>query len=251
MFTIFGDKMAATNISVDLILRVREFYTMAYQEITLDQRKQVTPTNGITDYAIPSYILAVAAVEAFMNEAFLAIGLGFLKDSSFAKLSTEERLQFQKANLGEKLIKLPALAFDQEVFNRGRQPFQDMNHLINVRDSFVHYKMGFEAEYQGAFEYLRKKGIALNAPSGPSNFWVSDLSTFEGIRWAHDTVLRIIKDIIDTAIKTNRHPILIAMGTQSKNFFQPMPDPYKENERWLGWLNFYSNWKKINKKEAG
>ena len=162
--------MAATTISFELIMRVREFYTMAYQEISSNEQKQVMLANGITDYAIPSYILSVAAVEAFVNEVFLAIGLGFLKDSSFAKLSQDERQQFQKANLGDKLIKLPALAFDQEVFNRGCQPFQDMNYLINVRDSFVHYKMGYEAEYKGAFDYLAQKGIAINSPDSQSRF---------------------------------------------------------------------------------
>lgn len=237
--------MAATTISFELIMRVREFYTMAYQEISSNEQKQVMPDNGITDYAIPSYILSVAAVEAFVNEFILAVGLGFLKDSSFAKLSQDERQQFQKANLGDKLIKLPALAFDQEVFNRGRQPFQDMNYLINVRDSFVHYKMGYEAEYKGAFDYLTKKGVALNSPDSPSRFWVSDLSTFEGIRWAHNTALKIIKEIIDTAIKTDRHQILILMGTQTKNFIHQIPDPHQNKKLWRTWLNAHYNWKKV------
>jgi hypothetical protein len=243
--------MAATTISIELIMRVREFYTMAYQEILSNGRKQIMDDNGITDYAIPSYILSVAAVEAFINEFFLAVGLYFLKDSSFAKLSQDERQQFQKANLGDKLIKLPALAFDQEVFNRGRQPFQDMNYLINVRDSFVHYKMGYEAEYKGAFDYLTKKGVAIDSPDSPSRFWVSDLSTFEGIRWAHNTALKIIKDIIDMAIKTNRHQILISMGTQSPNFFYQIPDPHKEQELWLTWLRAHYNWQKVEKPKAG
>jgi len=120
-----------------------------------------------------------------------------------------------------------------------------------VRDSFVHYKMGFEAEYKSAFEYLAKKGIAINTPESPSRFWVSDLSTFEGIRWAHNTTLTIIKEIIDTAIKTNRHQILIAMGTQTPNFFHQIPDPYKDRELWLAWLKSHYNWEKVKKSKAG
>lgn len=230
---------------------VREFYTMAHQEISSNLQKQVVFDNGVTDYAIPSYILSVAAVEAFVNEMFLAVNIGFLKDSSFAKLSEDERQQFQKANLGDKLIRLPALAFDQEVFNRGSQPFQDMNYLISVRDSFVHYKMGYEAEYKGAFDYLTRKGVALNSPDSPNRFWVSDLSTFEGIRWAHNTALKIIKDIIDTAIKTNRHQILISMGTKTPNFFHQIPHPHKERKLWLTWLNSHYKWEKFKKPKAG
>ncbi len=236
--------MAATSISFELIIRVREFYTMAVQEISLNKRKQATSNNGITDYAIPSYILCVASVEAFLNEMFLAMGPGFLKGSSLGNLQQEELQKLQRLNLGQKLIDLPELAFDQKVFDRGCQPFQDMNYLINVRDSFVHYKMGLDAEYKGAFDYLTGKGIALNSPEGPNRFWVSDLSTLEGIRWAHNTVLKIIKDIIDTAIKTNRHQLLISMGAQTSHFFHQIPDP-KENEHWLAWLTAHSTWKRL------
>jgi hypothetical protein len=245
--------MAATSISFELITRVREFYTMAYQEISSNDRKQATPDNGITDYAIPSYILSVAAVEAFINEMFLAFGSsGFLKGTSFEKLSEDDIQKFRKKeSLGYKLIELPKLAFDQDVFNSNTPPFQDMNYLIKVRDSFVHYKMGIDPEDEGIFDYLVRKGVAINSPNDPNRFWVSDLSTFEGIRWAHNTALKIISDIIDTAIKTNRHQILISMGTQMKNFFHQIPDPNKNKELWLAWMNFHYKWKKVDKQKAG
>lgn len=240
--------MAATIISVDLILRVREFYTMAYQEISADERKQVMSENGLTDYAIPSFILSVAAVEAFVNEVFLAFGSGFLKGTSFENLSTDQIKNFrEKRSLHDKLIELPKLAFDEDVFNRGRQPFQDMYHLINVRDSFVHYKMAMEPEDQGTFNYLVGKRIALKSVNNPSRFWAHDLCTFEGIRWAHNTVIQITKNILDTAVKTNRHQILIALGTQAKNFYQPIPDPDKDIELWLAWLRSHYNWEKVKK----
>ncbi len=242
--------MAATAISFELIMRVREFYTMAFQEISSNERKQVTPDNGTTDYAIPSYILSVAAVEAFVNEMFLPFGSdanssGFLKDSSLGRLSEDNLQQLRTKNLGDKLIEVAELAFDQEVFSRGRQPFQDMSYLINVRNSFVHYKMEIDPEHKGVFDYLVKKGIAINSPNDLNRFWVFDLSTFEGIRWAHNTALKIIKDIIDTAIKTNRHPILILMGTQTKGLFHQIPDP-NEGELWTAWMKSHSKWGRIN-----
>ena len=206
------------------------------------------PDNGITDYAIPSYILSVAAVEAFVNESFLALGTRFLKGSSFEKLSDEEIKEFrEKKSLRNKLIQLPKLAFDQEVFNSSQQPFQDMNYLIKVRDSFVHYKMAIEPEYEGIHDYLVMKGVARKSPNDPNRFWAQDLCTFEGIRWAHNTALVIIKNIIDTAIETNRHPILIQMRKQSKNFFDQIPEPHKDQERWLAWLKFHCKWAKIDK----
>jgi hypothetical protein len=244
--------MAATTISIDLISRVREFYMMAYQEISSNERRQAMPDNGLTDYAIPSFILSVAAVEAFVNEVFLAIGSMFLKGTSFENLSPDEiKILRKKKSLGYKLIELPKLAFDQEVFNRGRQPFQDMDYLIKVRDTFVHYKMELEPENKGVFDYLVRKGVALKSPANPNRFWANDLCTFEGIRWAHNTALKIIKDIIDVAIKTNRHQILIAMGTQTEKFFHQIPDPHKDRELWLAWLKFHHNWEKVVKPKAG
>ncbi len=236
--------MAATTISFDLIMHVREFYTMAYQEISSNERKQVTPDNGITDYAIPSYVLSVAAVEAFMNEMFLAVGPGFLKGSSFEKLTPEQLVKLRKASLEDKLKEIPELAFDQKVFNPGHQPFQDMSYLIKMRNSFVHYKMEIDAKDRGILNYLVKKGIALNTPDGPNRFWVSDLSTFEGIRWAHNTIVTIIKAVIDTAIKTNRHPLLTSLGAQSKNFFHQIPSR-GENDLWSAWMKAHTKWKKL------
>jgi hypothetical protein len=241
--------MAATSISPDLIMHIREFYTMAYQDISSNQRKQVTSDNGLTDYAIPSYILSVAAVEAFVNEMFLAYGPGFLKGSSFEKLSQEELDRLRKANLEKKLIKVTELAFDQKVFDPGSQPFHDVSYLIKVRNSFVHYKMTIDAEHRGILDYLVKKGIAINSPDGPNRFWVSDLSTFEGIRWAHNTVVMVIKDIIDMAVKTNRHPILIEMGTRFKNFYHQIPSMH-DQEPWLAWMRIHTKWKKLDSKTA-
>jgi hypothetical protein len=264
--------MAATTISVDLILRVREFYTMAYQEISSDKRKQTMPDNGHSDYAIPSFILSVAAVEAFVNELFIALGQNFLKGTSWdrlsqdeidelskkllqdeiEKLSQDEIKKFgEKKSLGDKLLQFPKLAFDQEVFNSGHPPFQDMNYLIKVRDSFVHYKMKLEPENEGIFDYLVRKGIAIKSPNDPNRFWANDLCTFEAIRWAHNTALKIIKDIIDAAVRTNRHQILIAMGTQNENFFHQIPDPHKDREFWLAWLKIHYNWEKVKKPKAG
>ena len=264
--------MAATIISVDLILRVRDFYAMAYQEISSDERKQVMSDNGLTDYAIPSFILSVAAVEAFVNEIFIALGWVFLKGTSWVRLSQDEIDELSKKlsqdeieklsedeidnfrvkkSLGYKLIQFPKLAFDQEVFNSGCPPYQDMNYLIKVRDSFVHYKMKLEPENEGIFDYLVREEIALKSPNDPNRFWANDLCTFEGIRWAHNTVLKIIKDIVDTAVKTNRHQILVTMGTQNGNFFQQIPDPHKDRELWLAWLRFHYNLEKVKKPKAG
>ena len=111
--------------------------------------------------------------------------------------------------------------------------------------------MAIEPEDKGIFDYLVRKKVALKSPNDPNRFWANDLCTFEGIRWAHNITLKIVKDIIDAAIKTNRHQILITMGTQTPNFFQQIPDPHEDRELWLAWLRFYYNWEKVDKQKAG
>jgi hypothetical protein len=115
----------------------------------------------------------------------------------------------------------------------------------------VHYKMAMESEDKGTFDYLVRKGTALKSPNDPSRFWAPDLCTFEGIRWAHNTILKIIKDIIDTVVRINRHQILIAMGTKWENYFQQIPDPHKDKDRWFAWLRFRYNWERVKKKNVG
>jgi len=58
--------MAASAISFDLITRVREFYTMAYQEISSNKQKQVRPDKGITDYVIPYKGITDYAISSYI-----------------------------------------------------------------------------------------------------------------------------------------------------------------------------------------
>jgi hypothetical protein len=233
--------VAGTSISTEFIKHVRELYTMACQEISSGKYSQAN-SNAHTDYGAPAYILAVAAVEAFVNEMLLRIGPVFLKGTQLEGLSQTEIEQHLRSNLGDKLIEVPELAFGEPVFTRGTQPYQDMAYLIKIRDSFVHYKMGDEAEYENAYQYLVQKKIAL---STPERFWAYELSTLEGIRWAHNTVITIIEKIMDTAVKTNRHAVLITMRTQSAYFFQLIPAPHGKN--WHEWVNSHTEWIRLKK----
>jgi hypothetical protein len=75
----------SVTISGDLITHVHFIYQTAKQ------------TNNVDDFAIPAYILAVAAVEAFVNEMFL---------SGFASLVLgESRLLPEEAEKLDLLVK--------------------------------------------------------------------------------------------------------------------------------------------------
>ena len=85
-----------------------------------------------------------------------------------------------------------------------------------------------------------KKGIARITQNDQNRFWANDLCTFEGIRWAHNTSLQIIRKLIDTAIATNRHLVLISMGTNTKDYFNLIPE--KDTKSWFEWIKAYTKW---------
>ena len=230
--------MAASTISFELIERVREFYSMAFQEIRSNKRKQITDNNGLTNYAIPSYILSVAIVEAFINEMFFGIGPGFLKNTSFDGLPPDGKLKLQKENIEEKILTLSELVFDKKIFCRGNHPFQDFHALIFVRDSFVHYKMLFEPGNPNIFDNLVRRNIARNSPKDHNRFWATDLCTFEGIRWAHNTSIIMINKLVETAFETNRHEILIKL--KDSPFLELIPEI--NSESWEIWMVNHTHW---------
>jgi hypothetical protein len=232
--------MAGTEtISFGLIQRVREFYAMANQEINPNTMNP-DRINGFTEYAIPSYILSVALIEAFINELFLGIGMGFLRGTELAKQTDEKLAMFRREyKLLDKLVEIPELTFGKTVLDKGKQPLQDFGYLLKVRNTFVHFKMGFQPEYEHAHNYLIKEGIAIPSKSA---IWVGELRTFEGIRWAHNTAILIIRQLLNTAIETNTHQLLVTMGHQSMDYFTTIPDAKKEERAWSDWLNVNTKW---------
>jgi hypothetical protein len=88
--------------------------------------------------------------------------------------------------------------------------------LIKVRNDLVHYKMQFEVP--SYVKHLQQRGVALDIPNSS---WVDNLSTSEGIRWAHNTVCEIIRALGKLATSTS-HPALISMANH--DFFSPIPE---------------------------
>lgn len=168
---------SSVTISGDLIAHVRALHKMAADKIA-------SGGADLGPLAIPAYIVAVASVEAFVNEVFL---------SEFASLILGEGLlpadSADKLDLGLKLILLPHLAFGRTL-SKDKPPYQDMALLIRLRNELVHYKMG--AKPPKAVRDLAQRGIAVRVPpeqeeSGGPHPWADRVSTPEGIRWANNT----------------------------------------------------------------
>jgi hypothetical protein len=156
--------------------------------------------NGYAHLALPSYIIAVAAVEAFVNETFLSpVARIHFEGSSLYELNEE---WLEKVDIREKIIIIARLLLG-ETLKRDRQPFQDFRMLVAVRNEIVHYKMDDKRPNFARDLNQRKIGLDTKPPEGfeekayCAQPWASDISSTEGIRWAHNTATSMMRHLIE------------------------------------------------------
>jgi hypothetical protein len=196
---------AASSVSCDFIRDVRILYRLGLAQPRTTQ--EVTgPTR--TRYALSAYILAVAAVEASINEMFLSeFSDGGVIDSTVVH---ELRELLERQELISKLLILPQLAFGKRL-STGQQPIQDMSVLVRLRNELIHYKMSGKAP--NFVSDLAQKGIAVQLRSGEGEVvspWTPRVSTMEGIAWAHNTACRTVRAVVALFPEDKRPPFLMA-----------------------------------------
>ncbi len=186
--------MTSVSVSTNLIHHVKQLYETSLKYLA-SKRGVRYGINGYTDHALPAYILAVAAVEAYVNESFLSnLSRTVFKDSPLWELQTD---WVEKLELPVKLVLVPYYLFGKS-FARDRQPYQDMMLLIRVRNIFVHYKMtSTPAKFLRALDDRRISLVAPQAPTGGDFAWAHKLSSSEGIRWAYNTACNTVQALAD------------------------------------------------------
>lgn len=199
-------------ISINLLGYLKTLYQLGLEEFAYG-RDYAGGIFGPTTHAIPAYIVAVTAVETFTNEMLLGpIGQSFqtIKSQTFWGA-------LENARLSDKLLFAPELHF-KKTFSNDAPPYQDMHLLIKLRNSLVHYKMNNDVPK--AVKDLRQRGIAISKSDIP---WTSSISTTEGIRWAHNTVCEMMKEMIGFADKKS-HPILVQYGQFCAHLLDPITE---------------------------
>jgi hypothetical protein len=188
----------AVSISSDLITYLRNLYVTAFTEIVMKDGDSEN-LNGFTQHALPAYIIATSAVEAFINEMFLSpAGRLFFRNVSDDNKYWE---WLEKVDLPYKLILIPQLLLGH-TFATDRQPYQDMKMLIKLRNELIHYKMPFTEP--SFVKDLKQKKIALDEVG---TTWTHNVSSLKGIFWAHNTICATIQEIISFATPET-HPLL-------------------------------------------
>ena len=206
----------ATPLSGVLIGNARRAYERCIRE-RLDGKVFVTDDNNFSNYALDAIILSVAALEAFLNEAALnPVALGIRRAE--AALEGLEELEIRR-----KYVLVPLVLWGR-TFDGSRQPFQDFECLVRVRNDLIHYKMPFFPSGHGP-KYLRHLGTnkLLLESGGPSCFgWVENLSSAKVALWAHNTACRMAKELMVMADAVGR-----AWGDRAENFGEISPDYWK------------------------
>jgi hypothetical protein len=187
---------SSVTMSGTLIRNVRALYELGL-------RQQIAGNvlrygiNGYTDHAFSAYIIAVAAVESFVNETLMDQSAeNRTCGSALWKL---RRNWLERLELRDKMIILGQLLFGKSL-DPSAQPLQDFNLLLKVRNECVHYKCGAPPKFMEEFIRrdiaLTSRIRKLNPETRLSQPWASDLSCTEGIRWAHNTCCKVVQVIV-------------------------------------------------------
>src|SRR6185295_19235654 len=94
--------------------------------------------NVSSNHALPAYLSAVASIEAFISESLLShLTLVICKDSPLCELGVE--WIEDDLSLSNRLLVSTKLLFGWTL-TKGKQPYQDFDMLVSVRNDIVHYK---------------------------------------------------------------------------------------------------------------
>lgn len=179
---------ASVTISGDLIHHVRSLLFSGIRSYP-DKKVIRHNTNIFSEDGIISYVVAVAAVEAYINEAFFK--------SHYRKWFEKAPLWSLRTDWLEKLQPIDKIVIIAELLlraslRRAEAPLQDFDSLVKIRNEIVHYKN--QTTTPKPVAELARRGIALVPPvEGLTQPWIWLVQCTEGIRWAHNTACKVVR----------------------------------------------------------
>ena len=177
---------ASTSISHDL----REHVKFLYRESFNANPRRKEGRNWATKLALPAYITAAAAIEAFINESLLSrFSQGATCKSPIWLLDDEDFDKLEKFDSAFKVIFLTKAASGKSLDKNG-PIFRDKKLLFKLRNALVHYQFKpEETQIRKTINELSNRKIAFPESKIPPVAWVDRVSTTEGIRWAYNVIV--------------------------------------------------------------
>jgi hypothetical protein len=162
------------------------------------------------DEALVAIVFAAASLEAFINEAAELASIidvpGEVTPTSVKTFaSTAEEVGTGRGSIRLKFL-LAKAAFQGETYDKGTQPYQDFNSLVDLRNALVHLKPRdkiiiqdgtLSVEVPSVINGLRSRKIL--AEFGPKSFvtWTALISTRAVARWACNTAAAMVHSVLD------------------------------------------------------
>lgn len=162
--------------------------------------------------ALVSIAFSAASLEAFINEA---IELAAQPHSpilppnppavgKFAALGQE--VEKSRGTIQLKFL-LARVIFAGEPYDKGAQPYQDFELLMNLRNELVHLKpvdkleddaeTGISVKPAPVIERLRSKNILAEFGSDTQASWISRISTRAVARWACSVTVAMVQSVLE------------------------------------------------------
>ena len=190
---------AMMTVSGQLIRDVRSSFYSCLNEMAA-RRTNRKGINGYSQHGLATYVVAVASVEAFVNEAFLVLldGVGTGVDA----MSSMPDEWLKDVEIGAKILLFPQLLLGRTL-KRDAEPYQDMRQLIRVRNALTHYKM--TPSVPKCVGDLVQRGIGLTPQDTRHGVaWPEYISCSEGVRWAHNTACKTVQSLISLIPEPDR-----------------------------------------------
>jgi hypothetical protein len=198
--------MGMMTLSGLFIARVHKACTRAAE---LHGRGTTLANNTFSADALDAYILSVCMLDSFMSEACFTPMLGLL-DKHGVSHDLVERLDVRK-----KYFDIPKLLWGR-TYDRGAQPYQDFDLLVEIRNHFVHYRVGPFGTAAKLRRRLASRHLLLDVPiaemARASLAWPTDALNFRSAVWAHNTACDMIRSFYELAGEDASQPVMAMLA---------------------------------------
>ena len=165
--------------------------------------KESEEINGYAFYALPSFILAVATWESYINQLFFSLWTKTLLGKEIYEKALLIQEAVDKLPVTKKTFLIPLLLFGK-TFDKSTSPFQDFDILVKIRNHATHNFMQESPDKPMAA--LESKGLLLE-PRHPSEAqvltWSEHIQSLEVIRWCINTLAGMSKALVSLHASKN------------------------------------------------
>src|SRR5947209_15630431 len=176
--------------------------------------------------ALTSVVLAAASLEGFINEALEVAEFPEGDEPSATKMiaawiGVMVELEAARASLQSKYL-MTKWIFSSEPFNKGGQPYQDFDLLLDLRNSIMHLKavdrfrqidgVSERVKPLSIIERLRSRNILGESIAVPPLTFIDLICTRAVARWACTSAISMVTTIIEVAPPSALKSSLVHIG---------------------------------------